>query len=314
MPRAFLKPFDSFVQLIVLMLLAFASAALFIILANALIGVIWGIDVYTNLGMLTQFERPEIISINKFLLVFQHLGLFVIPPWVFAQFVSDRPGIFLGIKPVANKAHWVLGITAMFLALLPINAMVELNQSIQLPEALSGLEQMMQRAEQQAELLTKALLSDTDVNGLLLNIFIVAVIPAVGEELLFRGAIQKILTRWSGNLHWGIWISAALFSALHFQFYGFLPRMMLGALFGYMLIWSGSIWLPIAAHFINNASAAVLHFLVVRGTISEEAEELGAGQEQMVYAIISLALLVVVIMVWRKSSRWNSGKEEYFEV
>jgi len=314
MPRAFLKQFDSFVQLIVLMLLVFASAALFIILANALIGVIWGIDVYTNLGMLTDFERPEIISINKFLLLFQHLGLFVIPPLVFAQFVSDRPGIFLGIKPVANKTHWGLGIATMFLALLPINALVELNQSIQLPEAFAGLEKMMQRAEEQAELLTKALLSDTDINGLLLNIFIVAVIPAVGEELLFRGAIQKILTRWSGNVHWGIWISAALFSALHFQFYGFLPRMMLGALFGYMFIWSGSIWLPIVAHFINNAAAAVLHFLVIRGTISEEAEELGAGQEQLIYALISFVLLIGLVFIWRKSSRWNSIKEEYFEV
>jgi membrane protease YdiL (CAAX protease family) len=311
MTRAFLKPFDPFVQIIVLMLLSFASVAIFIVLANALINLIWGIDVYSNLEMLTDFNRPEVISINKFLLVFQHLGLFVIPPLMFSQFVSTKPYDFLNLVPVVKNEHWFFAIGTMFLALLPINAMVEINQAIQLPEALSGLEQMMQQAERQAELLTKAILGDTEITGLLLNIFIVAAIPAIGEELLFRGAIQKIITRWSGNIHAGIWISAFLFSAMHFQFYGFIPRMMLGALFGYMLILSGSIWLPILAHFINNATATVLHFFVVRGTLSEEAENLGSGNEQLLMSLISFGLLVGLMLLWRKSSRWPSIKEAY---
>lgn len=311
MPRAFLKPFDPFAQLIVLLLLAFASAALFIILANGLINVIWGIDVYTNLGMLTEFDRPEVISINKFLLVFQHLGLFVIPPLVFSQFVSNHPARFLNVQRVMMKKHWLFAIAAMLLALLPINAMVELNQAVKLPEAFSALEQMMQQAEKQAEALTKALLNDQNISGLLLNIFIVAAVPAVGEELLFRGSIQKIIARWSGNVHVGIWISAILFSALHFQFYGFIPRMALGALFGYMLVWSGSIWLPILAHFVNNALAVLLHFLVLKGTISEEVENAGADSDQLIYSVISTILLIGILVLWKKSSVWPAIKQSY---
>jgi len=311
MPRAFLKTFDPFTQLIVLLLLAFATAALFIIMANGLINVIWGFDVYTNLGLLTEFDKPEVISINKFLLVFQHLGLFVVPPLVFSQFVSDNPSRFLNIQPVIEKKHWLFAIATMLLALLPINAMVELNQAIKLPEALSGLEQMMQQAEKQAEALTKALLNDQNISGLLLNIFIVAAIPAIGEELLFRGAIQKIIARWSGNVHVGIWISAILFSALHFQFYGFIPRMVLGALFGYMLVWSGSIWLPILAHFINNALAVLLHFLVLRGTISEEVENAGSGSNQLIYTVISAVLLIGILFLWQRSSVWPAIKSSY---
>ncbi len=280
-------------------------------MANGLIQVIWGIDIYSNFGLLTEFDKPEVISINKFLLVFQHLGLFVIPPLVFSQFVAEQPFRFLNAQPVIVKKHWLFAVAAMLLALLPINATVELNQSIKLPEFLSGLEQIMQQAEKQAEALTKALLNDQNIGGLLMNIFIVAAIPAIGEELLFRGSIQKIIARWSGNIHVGIWISAILFSALHFQFYGFIPRMALGALFGYMLVWSGSIWLPILAHFINNALAVLLHFLVLRGTISEEVENAGAGSNQLIYAVISSVLLIGILFLWHRSSVWPAIKSSY---
>jgi membrane protease YdiL (CAAX protease family) len=84
-----------------------------------------------------------------------------------------------------------------------------------------------------------------------------AIIPALGEELIFRACFQKVLGRWTGNYHLAIWLSAIIFSSIHFQFYGFFPRMFLGALFGYLLVWSGSIWLPILAHFLNNGMAVV---------------------------------------------------------
>ena len=92
------------------------------------------------------------------------------------------------------------------------------------------------------------------ISSLLINMVMIGVIPAIGEEFLFRGALQKIFSEWTKNKHLGIWISAILFSAMHLQFYGFIPRMLLGALFGYTLLWTGSLWIPIFGHFVNNGT------------------------------------------------------------
>jgi membrane protease YdiL (CAAX protease family) len=111
-------------------------------------------------------------------------------------------------------------------------------------------------------------------NLLLLNVLMLAIIPALGEELVFRASLQKILGRWTGNYHLAIWLSAIIFSGIHFQFYGFFPRMFLGALFGYLLVWSGSIWLPILAHFLNNAMATVgAYVLQLEGKSIDQAFE-----------------------------------------
>ena len=104
-----------------------------------------------------------------------------------------------------------------------------------------GIEKWMKDAEESAAEITKAFLDVKTIPGLVFNVFMIAFLPAVGEELLFRGIIQRIFTDMTKSHHWGIWISAILFSAMHFQFYGFVPRVLLGALFGYLLVWSGSI-------------------------------------------------------------------------
>jgi len=95
----------------------------------------------------------------------------------------------------------------------------------------------------------------------LLNMLMVAVIPAVGEELLFRGVIQKLLQKLVNNAHLAIIITAILFSAMHFQFYGFLPRWIMGIILGYLFYWSGNIWYPIIAHFLNNGFQVLMVYL-----------------------------------------------------
>jgi len=124
----------------------------------------------------------------------------------------------------------------------------------------------------------------------------IALLPAIGEELLFRGVIQRIFIRWTKNSHWGIWIAAILFSALHMQFYGFIPRLLLGALFGYLLVWSGSMWLPIAAHFVNNAVAVIGMYMIDKGTINPEFEEIGSTGDSIYLSVISIA--IVALLLW----------------
>jgi membrane protease YdiL (CAAX protease family) len=160
----------------------------------------------------------------------------------------------------------------------------------------------MKNAEENAEMLTKAFLKVDSVGGLFFNLFMVALLPAVGEELLFRGVIQRILTRWTRSYHWGIWIAAILFSALHMQFYGFVPRMLLGVLFGYLLVWSGSMWLPVLAHFINNAIAVIAYYFVDKKLLNPNIEEIGSTAGSYYMAVISLGLIVVFLIMIKRQN------------
>ena len=145
----------------------------------------------------------------------------------------------------------------MFLINPAISLTGLLNQQMELPSFMEGIEHWMRTREDEAERLTLLLLSEKGIGALLANLLVVALTAGITEEFLFRGAFQRILERWTSNPHWVIWIAACLFSAFHMQFYGFLPRMLLGVYFGYLLYWSRNIWIPVFAHFTNNAFAVI---------------------------------------------------------
>jgi membrane protease YdiL (CAAX protease family) len=144
------------------------------------------------------------------------------------------------------------------LALLPIVGVVnEWNQAISLPDFLAPLEAWMREAEDMATQLQERFLSGTSYWDLFVNIVVMAVTPAFCEELLFRGVIQNQLEKWFKNAHVAVWVAAIIFSAIHFQFYGFFPRMILGAALGYLLVYGKSLWLPIVVHCVNNSLAVI---------------------------------------------------------
>jgi len=231
------------------------------------------------------------------------LSVFIIPPIVFAFLVAKKKAAYLQLnkKPFFSSAMMVL--LVMVASLPTINWMAEMNSSMHFPEFMSGVEEWMRSAEIQAEKLTEAFLQMDTTSAFIFNMFLIAVIPAIGEELLFRGVMQKILIKWTGSVHVGIWVAAALFSALHGQFFGFFPRMMLGGMFGYMLIWSGSLWLPILGHFINNGAAVVLLYLNGKGLISDGAEHIGTGDGGNVLTIGSIILVCSLMYLIYKSEK-----------
>ena len=130
--------------------------------------------------------------------------------------------------------------------------------------------------EEQAATQTEKLLIANTFGALLFNIFIMAVIPGLGEEFFFRGTLQRIISDAKGAV-WAIWVTAFIFSAVHMQFYGFIPRLLLGAFFGYLLVWSGNIWLPIVAHFVYNAITVVFHYLSNNGCLVIDIDIIGTG-------------------------------------
>jgi len=292
--------------------------SLFIILVSLLIFLaisviaaipVFGLDAVMNMASLSDLSNPDTIRLLKFFQVVQSFGLFIIPPFILASIFHHSIADYLFLDRRVTPLSSLLVIALIFFALPVINFTGELNNQMHFPEWASGVEDWMKNAEERAEELTKAFLKVENIGGLLFNLFMIALLPAIGEELLFRGVIQRIFTEWTRSHHWGIWISAILFSALHIQFYGFIPRMLLGVLFGYLLVWSGSIWLPIIAHFFNNAFAVIAIYLIDRGIINPEIEEIGAGAESYYAAFLSLGVVILLILLIRKD---NKGRQAVY--
>ena len=196
-------------------------------------------------------------GIVLFMQAWVSIGTFVLPP-IALYYFEKKAGIdYLRLNtPVSGKLI-LLTALIMFSVFPFIEWVIMINQMMHLPSFLQGVEDWMRDKEKELSEFTKQILIMKSPVDLMINLLILAVIPAIGEELLFRGCFQNIFTRITRNQHAGIWITAILFSAIHVQFLGFFPRMFLGALFGYLFLWSGSIWLAVLAHFTNNAMAVV---------------------------------------------------------
>ena len=151
----------------------------------------------------------------------------------------------------------------------------------------------MREKEDAAQKLTAILLQMKTVGSMIRNVILVGLLTAIAEEFMFRGVIQTIFTRWTKNYHAAIWITAALFSSFHMEFFGFLPRMALGALLGYMVAWSGSIWPAVWGHFINNGTAVVVTYLYQHKKIKVNPDD----QHMFKYSSYLFSLIIVVFLL-----------------
>lgn len=259
------------------------------------------------------------------LLLFQALqaiGLFIVPPFVVAYLWSDWPLEWLRIvdsrkSEVESRKTGrlaLLSIGIMLTALPLINLLVSWNEQIRLPESLSGLEQLLQQLEAQANALLQQFL--TYGNGawwvLLINLLVLAVLPAIGEELTFRGVLQQLLygqpstlnvQRSTLNNHLAVWVTAFIFSFIHFQFYGFIPRLLLGALLGYALLWSGNIRYSMIMHGTNNALSVLLFYLgtYVWDMSQEQIDALGTEHTWWL-TLVCTPLMLAQVYAFRKGA------------
>ena len=223
------------------------------------------------------------LALARYLMAVQSVGVFLLPPALAALLIWRRRAcIVLGAaRPPAPKSA-VLTALAIVASIPFISFSANVNAQLPLPEWAS-------RIDQETTKLTMALIFSPDAGTLLLNLLVVALMPAAGEELLFRGYLQRLLCRWTGRTHLSIFLSAAIFSAIHVQLEGFIPRFLLGALFGYLLYWSGSLWLPIIAHFTNNAVTVCASFYAARRGVNLESPEV----ETAVSTLLALASVLV---------------------
>lgn len=228
--------------------------------------------------------------------------MFVVPPVVYYLITrKERAMPALGFRAV-NKPwlyYILIGATLMFVSLPVTNQLTAWNEAMDFGTVFEKLEEYLKSLEEAAQAATEKMLKADHLGGLLFNLLIIALIPAVGEELTFRGVLQQGLSR-RMNPHVAIILAAGIFSFIHFQFYGFLPRMFLGILLGYMFYVSGSLWTSILMHFVNNGTAVVLYYLNDKGIINVDVDHFGAMPPTMV--VISAAVtLALIVACWRKS-------------
>lgn len=219
-------------------------------------------------------------------------GLVIMPGLVWWRVRQQPVSAFFATRTAGSVA---LVVTVAVIAFAIVDsAIIQWNKNIALPDFLHDFEAWAQAKELQLERLTKVLVNFASPGEFMLGLLVIALLAGVTEEFFFRGLIQTELTRAVQNPHIAIWISAIAFSAVHMQFYGFVPRMLLGALFGYLYFWSGNLWVSILAHAVNNAFALVLVY------VSQQHElPLDVENEAAPWPVIIVFLVLTVILIRR---------------
>lgn len=273
-------------------------AALFIGLCLTSLLSEWGADLFGR-------DSREALLLTS---AMQSLLSFILPAWICYRLMKPDPLCSLGLKRSFSVAWLLLTVLAMAVAVPALNEVIHLNESIKFSPAVDAL---FSQWEEQAQAMTDVMLSTDSVGGLIAGILIIGVLTGLGEEIFFRGALQPMLVGKGVSAAGTVWIAAIVFSIMHFQPYGFIPRVLLGAFFGYLYLWSGSIWLPATAHALNNSMVVLMTWLSKRGISAAWYEETGVADGFPAVALVSLAATSAVIFAIYKYSRlYGKGRRE----
>lgn len=234
------------------------------------------------------------------------IGVFLLPV-MWLQHSNKEIDFFIAQRATDWRTY-LLAVSVMVAFIPLMDVIAEWNKEMSLPESIKHIEEWMRRQEDSAAGLTEDLIMVSTIDKLLLNILFIAVLPGIAEEFFFRGALQNIFTRIFKNPHLSIWVVGIVFSAIHIQFYGFLPRMILGVFLGYFFLWTGNIWVSVFIHFLNNASVVVAAFFYARnGKNYTEFVNEGLSYSIIVY----LGSLIFSVFFIFAMYRYTQNKKRY---
>lgn len=291
----FVKPnkeeINPFLQLLLLLFYALLGGFVFGLLAIVIILIINGLGMVSNLELLLSGD-PKFITEFKIIQILSSIGTFILPPIALALTEGKKVTQFYNFKKPQTLLIFLV-LTIMIVSMPFMEWTVLINQKMVLPDYLKAVEQWMKEKEDAAMKITIQLITVRSNFDFIINLIMIAVLPAIGEELMFRGGVQRSLTKAFNSPHLAIWLTAIIFSAIHVQFYGFIPRMLLGAGFGYLYFYSGSLWYAMLAHFINNAYAVCAAFYMQKHNmpLNKADEPIGfPWYGYLISAIITIAL------------------------
>lgn len=241
----------------------------------------------------TKFLKCNTLDLLRLSQISSQIFTFTLPPILYAIFVKKNPLKSLGFNKVSIK--WLLIGLVLIFAITPLNSVfAEWNANIKLPESMREIELLMQEMQAAATSIIEQFVNVDSISGLILNLFMIAGLAALGEELLFRSVIQNSLINICKNAHIGIILASMIFSFIHFEFYGFVPRFVLGLILGYMYYYSRSIWVPMAMHFVNNGTIVFIYFLNHKGITNIDVDTFGKTN----LTILILSIIVVIALFW----------------
>lgn len=279
----------------------------YFILAQAITGMLLplignhSISTYSNITALQTL--PDLFHAIAFSDMIGKIIGFILLPLIYLKlskqenanpFIQDVRIPFEGISIVS-------GVAALVLSLPFITFLAELNQNMHLPAAFNDLEKTLRDTEKLAEALTMLFVNIDAPADIALSFIAIAVIPAIGEEIIFRGFFQRELIQQTQKVHLSVWITACIFSFIHFQFLGFFPRVLLGALLGYMYVWSGSLLVPILMHFTNNALTLILLMAYKKGYSNFDPD----SSEEIPYALVFITLSISIAILYNRKKTFD---------
>jgi hypothetical protein len=254
------------------------------------------VDVMTEMSAMTTEQH---VHLMKYYQIVTQFAWFLVPALIFGSLVQKNVFEFFNMNQFPTLLFVVMGILIIFLS-NPFNEwLVYQNNQLNLPPFLSDWETWMREAEEAAAIATNKFLEMDSFNEYLLNIFMIGVMAALGEELLFRGAAQPLMMKLFKNPHIGIWSVAIIFSIIHFQFYGFFARMFLGAILGYSYYFTKNLWIPIIAHFFNNSMAVTYVYLSKEPLYNTSQGIIEVENVNTLYALLSLSFVILGLFIMR---------------
>lgn len=304
----YLKTRPAWAQLLMFIGLAFGSFIIFSMIGMLILTKMTGLNVLEMADPSKwDYTNPSLLTFVRGMLLIQFLSLFIIPCFLFGYFSDPKPINYLGLKST-KPIYFLLGAAVLLLALPFVDWMGSVNHQLIPETTVTG--KWMKESEELAQKQISFMLKQNRIQDLLMNLLFIAVFAGVGEELFFRGVLQRIFIKMFNGPWAGIIITAIIFSAIHFQFYGFIPRFILGVLLGVIYWYSGSLWPAIIAHFIYDGFAVVMIYFYP-SMADQDSATLQLGNKAIA-GLISAALVVAIVYQMKKKST-NSYEAVYSE-
>jgi len=289
-------------QLVITILIIMTIGMMLFSLLFLIGALIAGIDISEISGKFLTEPGGENLNLFRYLMIIQEIAILFVPALIVRNLLipGNQKSLMDNKFPPVNEIVFVV---LLAFCLFPITGITgEFNGAMKLPEWLS--EEWISSKEDEANGLINLLVTSETIGLMFLNIFILAVLPAITEELLFRGVLQRIFYGFFRSPHPAIWVTSFLFSFIHLQFYGFLPRLILGLTFGYLYYWSRSLWLPMLAHFVNNAVPVFIHHF--QGWESPAPDPGFALWKDLIILPVPLTIAVLILLYFRNKFKTNA--------
>jgi hypothetical protein len=266
--------------------------------ATGLLGLLVGNVMHVDSAKLAdELMKPENVNWNRLLQVLGSFMIMAMPAFLVATFNGGNPVYKIGFNEAISGKQVLIVVFMVVAGFMVSGALGQLNEMIPLPRSTEIYFKRLEDDYNKEVLSITSMKSNFDY---IISLIVLALIPAIFEEMLFRGCLQKIMISLSRNVFVGILITGIIFSAIHFSYYGFLPRLFLGLMLGYIFYYSKNIWLNIIAHFLNNAYPLTAMYTLSRQ--GKSSQDVLQETYPLYYGVIGAIILVLLFLAFKKES------------